>query len=225
MSDLLKTTRLSRRQALAGLGADLVVTQDLCAVCAIDVSTVDAALSHLGCDAEVHSYDPYSIDEILDGIVALGRRVGREREATDWVSTLRDRLDRLEARVADLPRPRVLLLEWTDPPFAPGHWIPEMVEIAGGEPVLGTARAKSTRVEWSDVYDARPDVVVVAPCGYDRAGAQAQADALVAGGLLPAVPVLAVDADGCWARPGPRIVDGVEELAAYLDASGATRVT
>lgn len=201
-------------EALAGLGADLVVTQDLCAVCAIDVSTVDAALSHLGCDAEVHSYDPYSIDEIFDGIVALGRRVGREREATDWVSTLRDRLDRLEARVADMPRPRVLLLEWTDPPFAPGHWIPEMVERAGGTPVLGRPGQDSVRVTWEQVDAAAPEVVVVAPCGFDLDGASAQAE-LVAD-RFPGIPVWAVDADAMFARPGPRVVDGVEALAAVL---------
>lgn len=201
-------------EALAGLDADLVVTQDLCAVCAIDVSTVDAALSHLGCDAEVHSYDPYSIDEILDGIVALGRRVGREREATDWVSTLRDRLDRLEARVADMPRPRVLLLEWTDPPFAPGHWIPEMVERAGGTPVLGRPGQDSVRVTWEQVDAAAPEVVVVAPCGFDLDGANAQAE-LVAD-RFPGIPVWAVDADAMFARPGPRVVDGVEALAAVL---------
>ena len=115
------------------------------------------------------------------------------------------------------PRPRVVVLEWTDPPYAPGHWIPEMVTAAGGDPVLGTAGEKSVRVTWDAVHAARPDVVVVAPCGYDRAGAQQQADALVAAGSLPAgAAVHAVDANGQWARPGPRLVDGVEELAALL---------
>ena len=216
---------LLEKDALRELDPTHVVTQDLCAVCAVDVSTVDDALEHLGCSATVLTYDPHTVDEVLASIVSLGAAVGRTGPATALVESLQARLDAVAARVAGRPRPRVVVLEWTDPPYAPGHWIPEMVEIAGGKTVLGTAGAKSTRVEWSDVYDARPDIVVVAPCGYDRAGAQAQADALVAGGLLPAVPVLAVDADGCWARPGPRIVDGVEELAAYLDASGATRVT
>jgi iron complex transport system substrate-binding protein len=216
---------LLEKDALRELDPTHVVTQDLCAVCAVDVSTVDDALEHLGCSATVLTYDPHTVDEVLASIVSLGAAVGRTGPATALVESLQERLDAVAARVAGRPRPRVVVLEWTDPPYAPGHWIPEMVALAGGEPVLGTAGARSTRVEWSDVYDARPDVVVVAPCGYDRAGAQAQADTLVAGGLLPAVPVLAVDADGCWARPGPRIVDGVEELAAYLDASGVTRVT
>ena len=108
-----------------------------------------------------------------------------------------------------------MVLEWTDPPYAPGHWLPEMVVRAGGEPVLGTPGARSVRVAWSAVHDARPDLVVVAPCGYDRAGAREQA-AAIADLLPPGVRVHAVDADGHWARPGPRVVDGIEELAGVL---------
>jgi iron complex transport system substrate-binding protein len=115
------------------------------------------------------------------------------------------------------PRPRVVVLEWADPPYAPGHWIPEMVAAAGGECVLGTAGERSVRVTWADVAAARPDLVVVAPCGFDRAGAQAQADALTAAGVLPAgVPTYAVDANAHWARPGPRLADGVADLRAAL---------
>jgi iron complex transport system substrate-binding protein len=114
-------------------------------------------------------------------------------------------------------KPRVMFLEWTDPPFAPGHWIPEMIELAGGIPLLGTGGEKSRRVTWDAVHAARPDVVVVAPCGYDREGSQSLADDLVASGALPAgVPVHAVDANASWARPGTRLVDGVEELARLL---------
>ncbi len=109
------------------------------------------------------------------------------------------------------------LLEWTDPPYAPGHWIPEMIGLAGGDPVIGTAGQRSRRVTWADITGARPDVVVVAPCGYDRDGATLLAKELSAGGVLPAgVPVHAVDANASWARPGTRLVDGVEELAALL---------
>ncbi|WP_148614303.1 cobalamin-binding protein [Nocardioides rubriscoriae] len=212
--------------ALAGLDADLVVTQDLCAVCAIDVTVVDDALAHLGCTAEVLTFDPHTVEEVLASVLTLGAAVGRADEASSLVASLRGRLDAVRRGVGSGPRPRVVVLEWTDPPYAPGHWIPEMVEIAGGECVLGTAGAKSTRVLWDAVHDARPDVVVVAPCGYDRAGAQAQADALVASGALPdGVLVHAVDADGMWARPGPRLVDGVEELAAVLQRAAGTRTS
>ncbi|MDP2774846.1 MAG: cobalamin-binding protein [Nocardioides sp.] len=203
--------------ALAGLDADLVVTQDLCAVCAVDVSVVDDALAHLGCTAEVLTIDPHTMDEVFDSIVVLGKATGHEGEAEALVTSLRTRLDAVRASVPVGPRPRVVLLEWTDPPFAPGHWIPEMIEAAGGDVALGTAGAKSVRVTWDDVRAARPDVVVVAPCGYDLPGAQALADELVASGVLPSgVPVHAVDANAAWARPGTRLVDGVEELARVL---------
>lgn len=203
--------------ALSGLDADLVVTQDLCAVCAVDVSVVDDALAHLGCRAEVLTIDPHTLDEVFASITALGAATGREREAQALVTHLRERLAAVRERVAGRPRPRVMLLEWTDPPFAPGHWLPEMIEAAGGVPLLGTAGQKSRRTTWETVAEAAPDVVVVAPCGYDLAGATALAEDLVASGVLPPdVPVHAVDANAAWARPGTRLVDGVEELAAVL---------
>ncbi len=203
--------------ALSGLDADLVVTQDLCAVCAVDVSVVSDALAHLGCTADVLTIDPHTLDEVLESVLTLGAATGHEGEASALVASLHDRLDAVRARVAGRDRPRVVVLEWTDPPFAPGHWLPEMVVAAGGEPVLGAAGQKSVRTTWDAVHAARPDVIVCAPCGYDRAGAQAQADSLVSAGVLPAgTPVHAVDANGSWARPGPRLVDGVEELAAIL---------
>jgi iron complex transport system substrate-binding protein len=210
--------------ALAGLDADLVVTQDLCAVCAVDVSVVDDALAHLGCTAEVLTIDPHTLAEVLESIRVLGRTTGREVEADALVQDTHRRLADVVRRVGNRPRPRVALLEWTDPPFAPGHWIPEMVDLAGGDAVLGTAGEKSVRVTWDDVHAARPDLVVVAPCGYDRAGGRALADELVASGVLPAgVPVHAVDANASWARPGTRLVDGIEELADVLAGVPATR--
>jgi iron complex transport system substrate-binding protein len=203
--------------ALSGLDADLVVTQDLCAVCAVDVSVVDDALAHLGCTAEVLTIDPHTLDEVLGSIVALGRATGRVAEAEAVVTAQRERLDAVTARVAGRPRPRVMFLEWTDPPFAPGHWIPEMIELAGGEPLLGRPGEKSVRVAWEAVHAADPEVVVVAPCGFDREGCRSLADELVAAGRLPGgVPVHAVDANASWARPGTRLVDGVEELATLL---------
>jgi iron complex transport system substrate-binding protein len=203
--------------ALAGLDADLVVTQDLCAVCAVDVSVVDDALAHLGCTAEVLTIDPYTLDEVLESIVTLGRATGHEASARALVGAQRERLDSVRGRVAGRAAPRVMFLEWTDPPFAPGHWIPEMIEAAGGVPLLGKTGAKSERVLWEQVHEAEPELIVVAPCGFDRAGSQQLADELVTSGVLPAgVPVHAVDANASWARPGTRLVDGVEELAGLL---------
>jgi iron complex transport system substrate-binding protein len=203
--------------ALAGLDADLVVTQDLCAVCAVDVSVVDDALAHLGCTAEVLTIDPHTLDEVLESIVTLGRAAGHVTEAEALVRDQRRRLDVVRRETCGRPRPRVMFLEWTDPPFAPGHWIPEMVEIAGGDAVLGTSGEKSRRVAWEQVHAASPELVVVAPCGFDRQGSQRLADDLVASGVLPTgVPVHAVDANASWARPGTRLPDGVEELARIL---------
>jgi iron complex transport system substrate-binding protein len=206
--------------ALSGLDADLVVTQDLCAVCAVDVSVVDDALAHLGCTAEVLTIDPHTLDEVLGSIATLGRATDRLASADSLVAEQRRRLDVVRRETAERLNhrgPRVMFLEWTDPPFAPGHWIPEMIEIAGGEPLLATPGEKSRRVAWEQVHAADPEIVIVAPCGFDRDGSQRLADDLVASGVLPTgVPVHAVDANASWARPGTRLPDGVEELGAIL---------
>jgi iron complex transport system substrate-binding protein len=205
--------------ALAGLDADLVVTQDLCAVCAVDVSVVDDALAHLGCTAEVLTVDPHTLDDVFASIETLGKATGHEEEAADLVRYQRRQLAALWGWSVSRRKPRVMFLEWTDPPFAPGHWIPEMIELAGGVPLLATPGEKSRRVTWEDVHAAEPEHIVVAPCGYDRDGSQALADQLVASGVLPAgIPVHAVDANASWARPGTRLVEGVEELARLLHA-------
>jgi len=203
--------------ALSGLDADLVVTQDLCAVCAVDVSIVDDALNHLGCTAEVLTIDPHTLGEVLDSVAVLGKATSTEDRADQLVTLLKSRLETVVRRVAGRPRPRTLVLEWTDPPFAPGHWVPEMVERAGGESVLGTAGEKSFRVTWDDVRDAAPEVIVCAPCGYGLDASTDLAQQVLASGVLPAdVPVWAVDANASFARPGPRLVDGVEALAGIL---------
>jgi iron complex transport system substrate-binding protein len=200
--------------ALADIDADLVVTQDLCAVCAIDVSTVDEALAHLGCRAEVATIDPHTLGDVLDSITEIGGRTGRRSEAEALVASLRDRLAAVTARVEGLDRPRVLVLEWTDPPYAPGHWIPEMVALAGGEPTLGVAGERSGRITWDDATGSRPDLVVCAPCGFDLEGSATLAEDVRH--HFPDTPVWAVDADGHFARPGPRLIDGIEVLAGIL---------
>lgn len=200
--------------ALTDLDADLVVTQDLCAVCAIDVDTVDEALRHLGCRAEVATVDPHTLGDVLASVTEIGGLTGRTEQATALVASLEDRLAAVAERVAGRERPRVLVLEWTDPPFAPGHWIPEMVTRAGGEPTLGVAGTTSARITWDEAVDSVPDLVVCAPCGYGLDGAAALAEDVRH--RFPGVPVWAVDADGHFARPGPRLVDGVEVLAGIL---------
>lgn len=203
--------------ALAGLDADLVITQDLCAVCAVDVSVVSDALEHLGCRADVLTIDPHTLEEVWESIVVIGRAVGREAAALALVDSLRARVVAVQDRVLGKDRTRVMLLEWVDPPFAPGHWIPSMIEAAGGEALLGSPGADSRRTTWEVIVAASPEVVVSAPCGFDRDGAAEQARVLRDQKILPpSVPIHPVDANASWARPGPRLVDGIEELAAIL---------
>jgi iron complex transport system substrate-binding protein len=203
--------------ALGALDADLVVTQDLCAVCAVDVSVVDDALAYLGCRADVLTIDPHSLDEVLESVLTLGTATGCEGTASELVAGLRQRLYAVEQAVRDATRPRTLVLEWTDPAFAPGHWVPEMVTLAGGVNTLGDAGEKSVRVTWDAVRDSSPEVVVCAPCGYDLEGSAALArNAIDSDELPPGIPVWAVDANASFARPGPRLVDGVEALAGIL---------
>jgi iron complex transport system substrate-binding protein len=202
--------------ALADLDADLVVTQDLCAVCAVDVSVVDQALAHLGCTADVLTTDPHTLDEVLASVLTIGRATGHDAAAADLVAGLRNRLGEVAERLVGAEPVRTLLLEWTDPPFAPGHWVPEMVALAGGTSVLGVAGAKSVRVTWEDVHASRPSVLVCAPCGFDLDGSARLAEDVL--DRLPDVPVWAVDANASYARPGPRLIDGIEALAGILHA-------
>ncbi len=209
--------------ALSGLDADLVITQDLCAVCAVDVSVVDDALAHLGCRAQVLTLDPHTLEEVLESVLTVGRATGRTLEASSLVASLRARLDSVVRRTAGRPAPRTLVLEWTEPPFAPGHWVPEMVDHAGGASVLGAPGEKSFRTTWEAVAAAQPEVVVCAPCGYGLDRSAALARDLLRSDVLPAASqVWAVDANASFARPGPRLVDGVEALAAILHGEGSS---
>jgi iron complex transport system substrate-binding protein len=206
--------------ALADLDADLVVTQDLCAVCAVDVSVVDDALAFLGCRAEVLTLDPQDLEEVLGSVETLGKATGTEDTAAALVRSLRSRLDAVRSAVAGREPVPVMVLEWTDPPFTPGHWVPDMVTAAGGVPVLGKAGQRSGRTTWQDVAASGPAVVVAAPCGFGL-DESARLAAEVADLVPPGVPLWAVDANASFARPGPRLVDGVEALAAMLHPDAA----
>ena len=170
-----RTSTRWTKGALRTIDPDLVVTQDLCAVCAVDISEVDQALEHLGCRAEVLTLDPMTLDEVLSSIETVGRATGTLERAAALVLSLRQRLDHVARAVATGDRPRLAVLEWTDPPFSSGHWVPDMVKAAGAASVLGVAGERSKSIEWRDVHAAQPDVIVVAPCGYrldgrERAG-------------------------------------------------------
>lgn len=211
-----------REGALRGLDPELVLTQDLCRVCALPSDHVEEALAHLGCSAEVVALDPHSLDEVLETIRVVGARTGTEPIAARLVDGLRQRLDDVARRTQGRPRPRVAVLEWVDPPFTAGHWVPDLVRAAGGEPVLGRTGARSVQTTWDEVAAADPELVVVAPCGFHLDGAAAQASTVL--DRLPPVPVWAIDADGIVVRPGPRLLDGVEALAAVLHPEVAAPV-
>jgi iron complex transport system substrate-binding protein len=203
-----------RAQALAGLRPDLILTQDLCRVCALPSGHVEDALGYLGCQADVLSLDPHSLDEVLDSIAAVGRRAGVPEAAERLAGELRARLARVTDRVAGRRPPRVAVVEWVDPPFTAGHWVPDLVTAAGGQPVAAAPGGPSVPTTWAAIAAARPELVLVAPCGYHLAAAIDQA--AVAARALPGLPVWAIDADGLVVRPGPRLVDGIEAIASIL---------
>jgi iron complex transport system substrate-binding protein len=205
-------------EAIARTQPDLVLAQDLCRVCAVPSGQVEDALAVIGCRADVLSLDPSSLDEILDGILEVGRRTDRAERADELVAGLRARVDALEEATRGLPRPGTLALEWLDPPFVGGHWVPEMVERAGGRNLIGTAGRPSVRVDWDMVGAADPEVVVFIPCGYGLEQALDQARALLAVPEIAATRagragrVVAADASSFFSRPGPRVVSGLEAL-------------
>ena len=201
-------------QALAGLNPDLILTQDLCRVCAIPSGDVDEALGYLGCSAEIVSLDPHSLHDVLATIEEVGSRAGVADRAAAVVGDLRGRLEAVRQAVAGLAKPRVAVVEWVDPPFSAGHWVPDLVSAAGGEPVGGRPGDRSLQTTWDEIRASEPDLVLVAPCGFHLDGAAEQAATILP--QVPGVPVWAIDADGLVVRPGPRLVEGVEAMAAIL---------
>jgi iron complex transport system substrate-binding protein len=204
--------------AIRDLRPDLVLSQDLCAVCAVPSGHVNQALDVLGCQAEVISLDPSSLDEVLDGVLQVGKAAGMELRAREVVAGLRERLASVQAAVQGLERPRVFALEWGDPPFNGGHWVPEMLQVAGAEALLACPGAPSVRVTWAQIAAAAPQIVVFMPCGYDLQAAveEARRTLLARTELAGVEAIVAVDASAYCSRPGPRLVDGVEILAGAL---------
>ena len=200
---------------------DLILCQDLCRVCAVPSGQVEEALDELGCRSEVLSLDPNTIEEIMENIAQVGRATGTEARAKELVEGLEARIDHVRRTAAGLPAIRMFCLEWSDPPFAAGHWIPGMVQIAGGLHLLtgSDPPVPSRRVTWREVADAGPEVVVFMPCGYYLEEAEAEAEKLYEIPDFADTPaarlgnVFAVDASSFFSRPGPRIVDGLEMLA------------
>ncbi len=208
---------------LAALDPDLLFTQELCPVCAVSTEQVEGAVAPLARCPEIVSLDPVRLEDVLADVLHVGARIGRKDEAEALVDSLRGRLERIEAAVRGRPRPTLVALEWLDPPFLGGHWVPQMVAIAGGrDPFEIAPGERSRRASWEEIAAADPDWIVAMPCGFDTAGARgelAKRAGTPAWESLRAVRerrVAAVDANGCFSRPGPRLVDGVETLARIL---------
>ncbi len=197
-------------QALRDARPDVILGQTLCAVCAV---TLDRMPTWADRQPTVVPLTASTIDGVFDDIRRVGAALEREDDAERLVDGLRARLRDVEARVAGLPRPRVACLEWLDPLFNGGHWVPEQVRHAGGEDVLGTAGTRSREIDWDDVLAGRPDMVIAMPCGWDAARAAREAKAL---GPIGAARIVGVDGAAYFSRPGPRLVDGVELLASIF---------
>jgi iron complex transport system substrate-binding protein len=199
---------------IRAIDPDLILAQDLCRVCAVPSGAVEEALDVIGCHAEVVSLDPGRLGEVINCIGVVGAATGTSARADSLMQDLRARVDTIRGRTQRKSRPRVLVLEWADPPFNAGHWVPDMVEAAGGVPILAVAGARSRRLTWEEIASEPVDLTVFTPCGFDLDGAVAQASEFLsrpeAAGLGS---IFAVDANAYFSRPGPRLVEGVELLA------------
>jgi len=207
---------------LAELDVELIVTQAVCEVCAVAYDDVVAVAERLPSRPRVISLDPSTLAEVLADVERLAEAAAVPEAGNELRSDLETRLGWVYERVEGASRPSVLALEWLDPPFLGGHWVPQMIEMAGGDPLLGRAGEKSREVAWDELAGLRPDVAVVMPCGYyvEESCRQAdlQAEKLEA---LEAQRIVAVDAASSFSRPGPRLVDGVELLAHLLHPDAA----
>jgi iron complex transport system substrate-binding protein len=205
---------------LRDLAPDIIITQNLCQVCAPSGNEVTQTLKLLPKKPQILWLTPKSLDEIFDNLRELGQATDRSRQAQELIATGRSRLEKIARVTRDLTeRPRVFCMEWLDPVYCSGHWVPEMVEIAGGVDALARKGTDSVRIPWNDVLEWAPEVLIITPCGFNLDKVIAETPQLFnnsAWSDLPAVRsgrVYAVDANSYFARPGPRVVEGTELLA------------
>lgn len=193
-------------EVLRQLAPDVIITQDLCQVCAVSSDNV--------CDvgARVISLDPRTIDDVAESVAFLGAQLGVAAKGKQVADHMLERIEKVRRAVLGRKRPRVFIAEWLDPPFASGHWIPEMVDAAGGIEVLGKPGVPSVTTSWQAVRDAQPEIVIFAPCGFDEVRAAKEAAVLV-DEFDPNWQTACVNADRFFARPAPSIADGIEQLA------------
>ncbi len=205
------------REALAELAPELIVTQALCPVCAVSYEEVAEVAKTLPSAPRVIALDPKTLGETLGDVRTLAQATDHREQGEALVADAAARIDRVKLAVRGRPRPRVAALEWLDPVFAAGHWTPQLIELAGGEDVLGLPGEPSQTVSWEEVAAARPEIVVAMPCGYDERRAHEEATAYareLAG--VGARRIVAVNASAYFSRPGPRLIDGLELLAGIL---------
>lgn len=209
-------------ERLAALEPDLIVTQELCAVCAVSYEIVAQAAKRLRGDPRIVSLEPASLEDVYANILYLGELVGASEGAPRLVERLRAREAALRRRTAGRDRPRTLLLEWTDPPMGAGHWTPDLIELAGGEPLLANPGADAQTLTWDAIAAADPDVVIVAPCGYTLGQSLAATRALAEDERWRALRAIrarrayAMDGNAYVNRPGPRLIDSAEIIASAL---------
>jgi iron complex transport system substrate-binding protein len=209
-------------EALKRLAPDLILTQNLCQVCAPSGNEVERVLKLFSPPPQVQFLTPRSLSEIFENILQVGEVTGRTKEAMELVDQLQGRVKAVERKASGLPRPRVFCMEWLSPPYNAGHWMPELVELAGGVDGLAVKGEDSTRLAWEQIVDFAPEILILSPCGFYLDEVIRQAHLLTdypGWADLPAVKkgeVYAVDANSYFARPGPRIVDGLELLAALI---------
>jgi iron complex transport system substrate-binding protein len=213
-------------QRLAQLEPDLIVTQELCAVCAVSYEIVERAAKRLRGDPRVISLEPSSLEDVYATILFLGELTGHDRGAAEVIAGLRARETVLRNTVRET-KPRALILEWTDPPMSGGHWTPGLIELAGGIPLLAHPGANSHTLEWAAIAQADPDVIIVVPCGFDLAHAQTAVDELAANATWNALRAktsghaYVMDGNAYVNRPGPRLIDSADRFAwAFDDAAG-----
>ncbi len=210
-------------QLIREIAPDLILTQDLCQVCAPSGNELSQLLASLAIRPQILSMTPKSLEEIFGNLQDLGLATGSSERARELILAARTRLARIAAKIRHISyRPRVFCMEWIDPVYCCGHWVPEMVELAGGIDALGRRGADSVRILWDEVLQCAPEVLIVMPCGYELERAAMQARALYAypgWSTIPAVQtgrVYVVDANAYFARPGPRVIEGTELLAHLL---------
>lgn len=208
-------------EMLAHLQPDLILSQAVCEVCAVPTGSVHDAIASLSHAPQVLSLDAHTIDQIVESVVQVAAAADLPSLGHSHANRLRQRLDRVQAAVAGRERPRVLLLEWLDPPFLPGHWVPEMVELAGGDCLIGRTGERSESTQWEELRGLDPDILLIEPCGYDvkRAAREALAHRER---LLEIAPRALADGavwalDSAWfSRSGPRVFEGIETLSRVL---------